>query len=116
MKYELIRNFTNDKGLEFNIIKLYNISNKWELFICNVYIAPDAKTDQIDILFDSLIENIDKTLIVGDLNAHHKKWSKGKIGSSGMGYTEQQEMNNRFQPRLTKQGSWTQRDGVYRAM
>ena len=50
-------------------------SRRERMFISNVYIYPHATTEKINLL-ESKIKNKGNQIILGDFNAHCKKWSK----------------------------------------
>ena len=96
--------FTNRKGsgvatlirnnIKFKLIDIKRIGNEIELIVCeikikrdylriiNVYIHPNAKIDEMQVLNEYLENN--KTILVGDVNAHHKSWSRGKSNKRGI--------------------------------
>ena len=49
----------------------------------NVYIHPNCKTEKLERIKNIVSELKGRTIISGDLNAHHPTWSKGKGNNLG---------------------------------
>lgn len=84
IKNELKYNIVEIERINYEVeLIVYEIKLKYEwLRIINVYIHPNAKIEHVIEIEKYL--NKSSTIIVGDINAHHKTWSQGKPNTRGV--------------------------------
>ena len=64
------------------LIKIEQVDRLGHIYLANTYIHPLGNEETIDLMTKEL-KSLRNLIVVGDLNAHNKKWSQAKPNSLG---------------------------------
>jgi endonuclease/exonuclease/phosphatase (EEP) superfamily protein YafD len=81
IKCQVLKVHNINEKIEYISIRIMTRQGNWTIH--NVYIHPAANEEGINIIEDLLSESNERTICIGDVNAHHPKWSLGNGNKRG---------------------------------